>query len=58
MEERWALFWTNWFSVSATKFQAALVIPQYEAEAIRPRVFGRFSDLLVAAEAGRVAGKS
>lgn len=49
--ERWALFWTNWFSVSATKFQAALVIPQYEAEAIRPRVFGRFSDLLVAAEA-------
>lgn len=48
--ERWALFWTNWFAVSATKFQAALVIPQYEAEAIRPRVFGRFADLLVGAE--------
>lgn len=48
--ERWALFWINWFTVSATKFQAALVIPQYEAEAIRPHVFGRFEDLLVAAE--------
>lgn len=48
--ERWALFWCNWFTVSAVKFQTGVLVPQYEAEAIRPRVFGRFEDLLVAAE--------
>ena len=48
--ERWALFWANAFTVSATKFQSAIFIGQYEREAIRPHVFGRFEDLAVAAE--------
>jgi uncharacterized protein (DUF1800 family) len=48
--ERWALFWCNAFTVSATKFQSAIFIGQYEREAIRPNVFGRFEDLAVAAE--------
>ncbi|MFI4935022.1 MAG: DUF1800 family protein [Caulobacterales bacterium] len=46
--ERWALFWANHFTVSATKLQTATVVGPFEAEAIRPRVFGRFEDLLVA----------
>ncbi|CAN5124360.1 DUF1800 family protein [soil metagenome] len=48
--ERWALFWANSFTVSATKFQSAIFMGQYEREAIRPHVFGRFDDLAVAAE--------
>ncbi|MGO4409317.1 MULTISPECIES: DUF1800 domain-containing protein [unclassified Brevundimonas] len=48
--ERWALFWANAFTVSSTKFQAAVFMGQYEREAIRPHVFGRFEDLAVAAE--------
>ena len=48
--ERWALFWANHFTVSATKAQVAGLVGPYEVEAIRPRVFGRFADLLVAAE--------
>ncbi|MFJ6025382.1 DUF1800 family protein [Brevundimonas sp. NPDC092305] len=48
--ERWALFWANAFTVSATKFQSAIFMGQYEREAIRPYVFGRFEDLAVAAE--------
>ena len=48
--ERWALFWANAFTVSATKFQSAVFMDQYEREAIRPNVFGRFEDLAVAAE--------
>lgn len=48
--ERWALFWANAFTVSATKFQSAVFMGQYEREAIRPHVFGRFADLAVAAE--------
>lgn len=48
--ERWALFWTNAFTVSATKFPSAIFSGQYEREAIRPHVFGRFEDLAVAAE--------
>lgn len=48
--ERWALFWVNAFTVSATKFPAAVFMGQYEREAIRPHVFGRFEDLAVAAE--------
>ncbi len=48
--ERWALFWANAFTVSATKFQSAIFMGQYEREAIRPHVFGRFEDLAVAAE--------
>ena len=48
--ERWALFWANGLTVSATKFQSAVLIGQFEREAIRPNVFGRFEDLVVAAE--------
>lgn len=48
--ERWALFWANVFTASATKFQSAVFVGQYEREAIRPNVFGRFEDLALAAE--------
>ncbi len=48
--ERWALFWANTLSVSATKFPSAVFMGPYEREAIRPNVFGPFEDLLVAAE--------
>lgn len=48
--ERWALFWANAFTASATKFQTAVFVGQYEREAIRPHVFGRFEDLALAAE--------
>jgi uncharacterized protein (DUF1800 family) len=48
--ERWALFWANAFTASATKFQSAVFIGPYEREAIRPHVFGKFEDLAVAAE--------
>jgi uncharacterized protein (DUF1800 family) len=48
--ERWALFWANHFTVSATRVQVATLVGPYEAEAIRPHVFGRFADLLTAAE--------
>ena len=46
--ERWALFWANHFTVSASKAQIATIIGPFEQEAIRPHVFGRFEDLLVA----------
>ena len=39
------LFWANAFTASSTKFQAAVFMGQYEREAIRPHVFGRFEDL-------------
>ncbi|MFA4893329.1 DUF1800 family protein [Brevundimonas sp.] len=48
--ERWALFWANAFTTSATKFQSAVFMGPYEREAIRPHVFGKFEDLAVAAE--------
>ncbi|WP_367183363.1 DUF1800 family protein [Phenylobacterium sp.] len=48
--ERWALFWSNHFTVSANKVQLAGLVGPFENEAIRPHVFGRFADLLAAAE--------
>jgi uncharacterized protein (DUF1800 family) len=48
--ERWALFWANHFTVSAQKVQVAGLVGPFENEAIRPHVFGRFADLLGAAE--------
>lgn len=48
--ERWALFWANHFTVSATKAQTATLVGPYENEAIRPHVFARFADLLGAVE--------
>ncbi|MFN3229299.1 MAG: DUF1800 family protein [Asticcacaulis sp.] len=47
--EAWALFWCNWFTVSATKLQTAVLVASYETEAIRPNVFGDFTRLLMAA---------
>ena len=46
--ERWALFWCNHFTVSATKLVTATVVGPFEQEAIRPYVFGSFENLLVA----------
>jgi uncharacterized protein (DUF1800 family) len=48
--ERWALFFANHFTVAAKNLQTAVVVGPYEAEAIRPHVFGRFVDLLTAVE--------
>ena len=48
--ERWTLFWANHFTVSAVKLATAAVVGPFEAEAIRPHVFGRFEDLLFEAE--------
>jgi uncharacterized protein (DUF1800 family) len=46
--ERWALFWANHFTVSANKRPTLGLVGPFEEEAIRPHVFGRFEDLLVA----------
>jgi uncharacterized protein (DUF1800 family) len=46
--ERWALFWSNHFAVAANKSTMAALVGHFEREAIRPHVFGRFEDLLVA----------
>src|SRR5262249_11794401 len=46
--ERWALFWSNHFTVSAKDVQLHAAVGPFEREAIRPRVFGRFEDLLLA----------
>ncbi len=48
--ERWVRFWSNHFSVSSTSLQTALIAPTLEAEIIRPNAFGRFEDLMIAAE--------
>ncbi len=46
--ERWALFWANHFTVSATKQTTTAVVGPFEREAIRPYVFSSFENLLVA----------
>ncbi len=46
--ERWALFWSNHFTVAAKSEEVRVLAPLFEREAIRPHVFGRFSDLLFA----------
>ena len=46
--ERWALFWANHFTVSAKSLPMTVATGPFEREAIRPNVFGRFEDLLVA----------
>ena len=47
--ERLVAFWCNHFTVSGARPVAAGLIGPYEAEAIRPHLFGRFVDLLKAA---------
>lgn len=49
--ERLVLFWSNHFCISARKAGVVRVLAgPYEREAIRPHVFGRFADMLLAAE--------
>ena len=49
--ERMVMFWMNHFAVSTKKSQPVeATTGAYEREAIRPHVFGRFYDLLVAVE--------
>lgn len=48
--ERLVQFWANHFAVSTDKPVAAPLAGAFEAEAIRPHIFGRFSDMLHAAE--------
>ncbi|MCG8504171.1 MAG: DUF1800 family protein, partial [Sphingomonadales bacterium] len=50
LRERMTRFWANHFTTSATKGVITPIIGAFEREAIRPRVLGRFSDLLIAAE--------
>ena len=42
-------FWFNHFNVYYNKGQVRLVVGDYEQSAIRPNVFGRFEDMLIAA---------
>lgn len=49
--ERMARFWSNHFTVSASKPFLGPALPAFEREAIRPHVFGRFADMLRAATA-------
>ncbi|MEZ2127270.1 MULTISPECIES: DUF1800 family protein [unclassified Sinorhizobium] len=45
--ERLATFWTNHFSTSTSKsLPMRLLVPLYEAEAVRPHIGGSFRDLL------------
>ncbi len=41
-------FWFNHFNVSITKPQCAQFIPVFERDAIRPNVFGKFENLVLA----------
>jgi uncharacterized protein (DUF1800 family) len=47
--EHLVAFWSNHFSVSALRPAVTGLAGPYEAEAIRPHLFGRFADLLKAA---------
>jgi uncharacterized protein (DUF1800 family) len=46
--ERLVWFWTNHFAVSLKRGQVAAVAAAFVEEAIRPRVTGRFSDMVLA----------
>ena len=46
--ERLVMFWSNHFTVSIQKTQVAGLVNAFEAEAIRPYVTGKFSDMLIA----------
>ncbi|MEJ7672842.1 MAG: DUF1800 family protein [Chitinophagaceae bacterium] len=41
-------FWFNHFNVSLTKNDCAQFIPNYERDVIRPNVFGKFENLVLA----------
>lgn len=46
--ERMVTFWSNHFTVSATRFTVGPLVGGYEREAIRPHIFGKFEDMLAA----------
>jgi uncharacterized protein (DUF1800 family) len=46
LEEVLVDFWFNHFNVFARKAQTGIYLGEYEREAIRPHVFGKFRDLL------------
>ena len=46
LEELLVDFWFNHFNVFAGKGRTAVYLPEYERDAIRPHVLGRFRDLL------------
>ena len=46
--ERMVLFWSNHFTVSRTKANIGVALPAFEREAIRPHIFSRFEDMLLA----------
>lgn len=49
--ERWVAFWSNHFCVALRRGQIMQgVAGAYEREALRPHAFGRFADMLAAAE--------
>ena len=49
--ERLAMFWANHFAVSTSSGEEVHILAgAFEREAIRPHVFGRFSDMLLAVE--------
>ncbi len=48
--ERLAYFWANHFAVSADKLETIGLAGTLEFEAIRPNLFGRFADLVLAVE--------
>jgi uncharacterized protein (DUF1800 family) len=47
--ERWTLFWSNHFTTAAKDLPVTAAVGPFEREAIRPHVFGRFEDMLIAA---------
>ncbi len=48
--ERLVWFWSNHFCVSADKGPVRVLCGAFEREAIRPHVFGKFSEMLIAVE--------
>lgn len=49
--ERLAMFWANHFAVAISKSEECHILAgAFEREVIRPHVFGRFSDMLLAVE--------
>jgi len=48
MQEILTDFWFNHFNVSVTKNISAEYIPAFERDVIRPNVYGKFEDLLIA----------
>jgi len=48
LREQMTWFWMNHFNVYAGKAQVRYLLPDYEAQAIRPHALGKFRDLLMA----------